>query len=184
MDKHLLVVWDVDVIEEFGGDPNLYEALTNETVPYLIARSPQPRNPVSATTLAARFEEYLAGFAAFLTSAVCSANIRVIVCSEVERSAILLYAKQGLVYFPPYPMDIEEVEDWIIRGFLLNRQARQQADLEETLALLESCNGVKSEADIGHLWQMTAEHFEHTLIRWGKYLGSTASGEVGEKAAA
>ena len=188
MNKHLLVIWDADAAMDLPNGPGLYQDLSDDTIPYLLANSGDPRVQggwtASQARVEARLAEFIDGFAAHLTTSTCPPNIRVIVCSAVEQMSILLYGKQALVYFPPEPMGIEEIENWVIRGYLINRHDRQQAALEETITLLHRNDGITCEADINRLRRAVGEHFDHTLVRWGHCPGHRLSPDANGKAVA
>jgi hypothetical protein len=181
MDKHLLIVWDADVEAEFGND--LFEQLTENTIPYLINNGIDPRWPTGwpahPDKVAQTIAESIKGFSDFLTSSVSPANIKVIVCAKADGLQLLINSKMPIVFYPTGTMTMEEIEGWLIRCWLLNDFDRLDRELETVLARLHRGERVKTLRDVNALRRHAAEFFDHTQIRWGHYCDHSASMEGG-----
>lgn len=175
--KHLLIAWDTD-IEPVAGLAG-YEELTDQTVSYLLDQSADPTVDsgwgVGKGEAERKIRQMLEDFAAFLAETVAPANIRVIVCSDKDRMRLFINSKEPIVYYPFNAMTIEEVENWLIRGALLQKHDRLTRELEECIALLHLNDGVKSIEDINTLRSRVAGFFEQTRFRWGMEFPDTAN---------
>jgi hypothetical protein len=185
-DQHLLIVWDQDM--EVPNGLVGYDHLTDATVAYILKHSSNPAIDggcgTNRTEAEQKVQQVLDDFAGFLTDSIAPANIKVIVCSKNDATLLFLNSKEPIVYYPFQPMTMAEIEHWLIRGSLLQKQNRLTDEMEECLALLHRHEGVESINGIKDLWKATAGYFDQTRFRWGSEKLDPASSQGDGKAVA